>query len=1577
MFVLLGYIIHEMIHENNRIRIYRGYAVRGQVPVIIKVLKEEANNPVEISKFIYEYEITRTLEIEGIIKPIRLEKAGNSLALIMEDTGAVYLREYVRNNYVDIPTFLDIAVQLAETLGELHQNGIIHRDLRSENILVHPGTGKTKIIDFSTAVLFSTKIENATITGAPLGTLEHMPLGMPLEQSWRVESDADYRSDYYSLGVVFYEVLTGQPLLQSEDPVECLHVHIAGKPEAPDKINPKIPQALCAVIMKLLSQNPDERYQSAFGLVRDLEECRRQWNLAGKIEPFTPGQMDISPRFELPRRLYGRKDEAQVLKTAFERACANQGEFIMVSGYAGTGKTMLINETLKPIAMKKGYFAYGKFDQLRQNIPYASFAAAMGSVIRQLMTESKENLEIWREKILRALGRSGAVITGLIPEVEMIIGQQPPVEALQPKEAQNRFFMVFGNFIKVFAEKEHPLVIFLDDIQWADLSSLQLIRYLCRDTNLDYLLLAGAYRDNEVTAEHPLPVILEKIREEGIPVRQIHLAPFDRTEVIEFIAGALHCPEAKVELLADTLYRKTCGIPFFLGQLLKSVYNEKLITFNMKKGCWEWEIEAILGLQMPDDVMDLILEKLQTLPGETISILKLASCIGNTFDIKTLSTICEKTQVETASLIFPAVLEGFVPLVSHEEKDLQVSHQGTVTGIYEFLHDMVRQAVYSLFPEEEKKKAHVKVGRMILQSMSQNELDDRILSVLDHLNRGLDLIKDLEERLKLAGYNLTAGRKAKASAAYDLAISFFRAGMELLPDGSWDSCYNLCYDLYMERAQCEYLAGDPTMAERLFDMIVNRLGTELERADVYSLKMVLYTGTGKYGEAVKIGLNALKNLGMKLPSKPGIFDNARELLLYKWHMRNKSIDDLAELPEMEDPVQKKVAQLLISFILVTCTSYPDLYALAIIKAGNHAVRYGNNEIASIGYIGYSIIEGSVLGNYADGYKLGKVAVTLVERFGKNFAKCIVYFTVGSIIYHWTRHGKEGLQYLYKAVQCAIEAGNVLIAGYSYGVILENKYIMGTALDEVLEEARKCSSYARKMKHENLAINAAIYERLASALVGRSGGFAPVGADGFDEDGFIKSMKGDKASMAAYYFSKMQLCYLSGEYRDAISAAEKIKSCTGAIMGFMLSAEYNFYYSLAITAIYEQLSPKDRKRFIKVLKKNQRQMKKWSYFCPENFLHKYLLVEAEISRIFGRKQKAWNLYDKAIRSAHENGYIQNKAIACELAARFYSAEGRDRIAKAYMSDAFRLYCEWGAVAKIQDLECRYPELLDGVEVEEEKGKYDSAEILRNILMFSNISESKAASDRDIYSIQKVIRNISEQSDPDKLLENFLEVAVESAGANKGYLILEKDDELFIEAAIEAAKVNESSRGVVIKSISLEESDNLSRSVVRYVARTFEPVIVNSIEQAGIFARDPYITKSGVKSIACIPLQLRDIPVGVLYLENSFMPGVFTEERLGLLKLLAGQMIYAKALQTFLERDASEIKGETYLSPADFLTEREMEVLRLIGAGLSNREIAERLEVTVNTVKTHIKNIYGKLQVNRRVQVVARAKELNML
>jgi predicted ATPase/DNA-binding CsgD family transcriptional regulator len=1549
MLALSGYILDEKLHENNKIRVYRGRQIQDGGPVVIKALKEEASNPSGISRLLYEYEISRSLEVDGIVKPVRLEHERMIFALVMEDTGGISLREYMQNCAVGPEHFLDIAIQLAEILGDLHQKGVIHRDLKPENILIHPATGKVRIIDFGAAVRFPQE-KSIPYTDVPVGT----PLYMPPEQTGRMERIADYRSDFYSLGAVYYELLTGRLPWQAENSAGRVHALMARQPEWPDEIDPSI-RSISAIVLKLLSQTVNERYQSAYGLLQDLKECRRQLRQTGQIEQFTPGRMDMSIHIQLPQKLYGREREIESLKAAFESVCIDRPGIIFVSGQAGIGKTVLVQEALKPFIAGKGRFITGKYDQLRQNKPYAPFAAAFGDLVRLLLTESQEDLDRWKKRILRTLGRNGMVIAEMIPELKWLVGDQLPVEALPPQEAQNRFLMVFRDFVRIFARKEHPLVLFLDDLQWADPASLQLLQYLIRDNGLSGFLFIGAYRDNETNETPPLLDILENLRKGEIPVQYLELHCFAYPQVLDFLMEALHCSGEKCGPLAEVLYRKSGGNPFFLCQLLKFVHEEKLLYFNPREGCWAWELSPIQNLQMGNDVVGLILEKLHKLPAETQDMLKIAACIGNSFDLETLSTASGVTRAELSLWLLPAVLEGFI-LTTPEHN--------------EFLHDRIQQAVYSMLPEEEKRKRHLKIGRLILQSIGQIKPDEKILTMMDHFNRGLELIEDPEERLMLAGHNFTAGCKAKAATAYDSALQYFKAGMELLPQDSWSSCYRLTYDLHMECAQCEYMSGSVETAEQLFGIVSKHAETGFELADVCSLRMILYAGTGKYSEAVQTGIDALGQFGIRLKPYPGKLYFARELMRYKWYKRGLDMEALTDLPEITDPVQRKAAELLIRLACVSSASYTDLYGLICIMAGNHAVKYGNSEMASVGYIGYSIVEGSILGNYTAGYELGQVSKTLAEKYDKSFAKCIVYFTLGAMISHWTQHGRNGLDYMSKAAGYAVEAGDVLILGYALGTILENKLILGASLHETLREAKKCRNDAIRLKHENLDRNMVIYQHHVASLGGINDDSTEAAADDLDEAAFMESIKEDKGTLVALHFTKLQRCYLFGDYKSALSEADKMKELYDVILGFMLTAEGNFYQSLAITAAYKELSPKNRKKYCKILVSNQRQMKRWSDSCKENYLHKYLLVAAEEARLSGRQQEAMSLYDRAVQSARENGYVQNEALANELAAEFYIASGHDKIAKVYMTDACLGYAAWGARAKVKALQELYPDLLE--ETLEKEIKPNPVNILSNVLNFSDNSSSEPENHSDTDILRKAMRHISEEADLDKLFGGFLDLAVRIAGADRGYLILEKDSKLFVEAG----RTENQQPMAAQAAVAVEKCGWLSKAVVRYVARTLETVMLNGREQAGIFAADAYVAQAKGKSIACLPLLFRGIPAGVLYLENSLQESVFMPERLELLKLLSAQLVTAKKLQAYLEGKPEErnLAAALLVEP---LTAREAEVLQLIARGMSNREIADKLGLTANTVKGYIKNIYGKLGANRRVQVAARAKELGLL
>jgi predicted ATPase/DNA-binding CsgD family transcriptional regulator len=1561
-----GIAITEQIYENDKIIIYKGYLIENQASILIKMLKNDTIHFSEAAKLINEYIITKSLHIDGIIKPIKIELTDSIFALITEDIGAVCLRSFIDSHTIIPSLFINIASQLAETINYFHEKGIVHRDLKPENIFIHPDTTKIYISGFGNSVNISSENENVFASINPEWSFKY---ASP-EQSCRLNSKIDKRSDLYSLGVILYEILTGQLPINANSEAEWVQAHITINPIPPDKINPDIPRMVSNIIMKLLKKNVQERYQSAFGVLWDIKECKKQLNETGKISCFTIGQKDTFAYFKLPDILYGRDDEKAVLESAFARACNGGTEAVFINGLPGTGKTALVNDFLKPLVIKKGYFITGKVDQLKKNIPYVPFADAFESLIMQLMTESGKVLNHWKRRILTVLKKNGAVITEIIPKLECIIGKQSPVDELPPKEAENRFFMALRDFVCLFARKDHPLVIFIDDLHWADFSSIQLMDYLINEANINNFLFVGAYRDNELNENHSLIKVFENATENKF-IRFINTLPLDWKQTLSLVSDALHTSSDKVISLAEVLYRESGGNPFFLRQLLKLVHDRELIYFDTQKSDWKWKPDAIQQLNLGNDVLQIFLRKFKGLPYETQEIMKWISCLGSIFDLSTLALIWGKPVEGTVSDLIPAIHEGLVLPVSNKATEtLTTEYSQSEVSQYRFLHDRVQQVIYSLIDEKERKKKHQFIGRLLLQYKAGDDLDENILLIMDHFSRSLELFSKPEERLMIARYGLMAGRKARNSAAYISALQYFRIGKSMLDDTSWDNEYSLTYDLYLEMAQAEFMSANVDAAEILFDTVIEKGESEVERATVYGLKVILYASVGEYDEAIKTGITALKKLGVKIPEHPTKLDYFRELLIYKWQMRNKKIEDLVNLPEINESKQRKITELLCRLSTVTMIYNPDLYYYTIIKSGNHAVCNGNSYMASVGYFGYSLTEGCILGNYNLSSRYSNVCIDLAERYGVSSAKCIIYFVVGAFITHWNKHASFGLEYLKKAITYGTESGDVLIIGYAYCLILENCYLMGCSLAKIAEMVKKKKETTKRLKHDNLTINVAIYERVVSILQASNEESYESSISEYQTREFLELVQRDKASLATYYCNKTYLCYMSGDYMEALAVARSVEPLINSVLGFLITAKYYFYYSLVIITIYDKLAPKDKKQLWRKLKKHLRQMKKWSVFCKENFLHKYQLIKAEIANFEKNDTDAGLLYNMAIQSAHENGYIQDEALANELASKFYISRGMKKIGMSYMVNSIRGYYKWGAISKVRQLQKQYNEIGDLVEQNLQKD--DDTDKLLNMLSISIPGNSKSEVRLDNFLIDNALEELLKETDINKMLKKFLKISVTYISADRGFLILNRNGELLIKEIID----NNSSQ-IITQEALLEQSNNLSKAIVRYVARTHETVIVNCGQNTGIFDTDPYIIHSNSKSIASLPLIYQGEVVGVLYFENSFMTGVFTQELLEALKRLAICIGCSKKIQLYLEDSGynNEVGVSQYL--IDPLTERETEVLRLIAEGMSNMEIADKLDITINTVKGYIKNIYLKLGVNRRVQVVKKARELNIL
>jgi predicted ATPase/signal transduction histidine kinase/CheY-like chemotaxis protein/tRNA A-37 threonylcarbamoyl transferase component Bud32 len=1467
------------IYESANSLVYRGIREGDRTPIILKVLKEDYPTPAEVTRYKQEYEITRSLNLDGVVKAYDLQDYQRSLVMLLEDFGGESLAKWMQNSpqaYCPLPLaeFLRLASKITEILGRIHAVNVIHKDLNPGNIVLNPKTEVVKIIDFG----ISTRLTRTNPTFKNPNVLEGTLAYISPEQTGRMNRTLDYRTDFYSLGVTFYELLTGQLPFTTTDILELVHCHIAKQPSPPHQVNADIPRVVSDIIMKLMAKNAEERYQSAWGLKADLEEYLRQLETTGQIATFGLGNQDISDKFQIPQKLYGREAEVETLLTAFERIAtreAKQAELMLVAGYSGIGKSALVQEIYKPITEKRGYFLTGKFDQLQRNIPYSAVVSAFAGLVRQLLSEPEHQLQQWRNKLLTALGTNGQIITNVIPEVELIIGKQAPVPDVGATEAQNRFNRVFQKFIRVFCSKEHPLVIFLDDLQWADSATLKLIELMMTDANTQDLFVIGAYRDNEVNLSHPLNMTLEELRKEGATISWITLAPLGFGAIAQLIADTLHSEIRTIDSLAELVLRKTGGNPFFVNEFLKTLYNENLLTFDFEHLIWRWDVTQIENKNITENVVELMIGKLKKLPYTTQKILKLAACIGAEFDLKTLSIINEKTPEEVFPELVLAAQSGSILTTSELDEQLLVQD-------YKFLHDRVQQAAYALIDEAQKQVVHLQIGRNLLEKTSPEGLSERLFEIVDHLNHGIELVTAQLERNEIARLNLIAGQKAKAAIAYSMAKKYLATGRDWLAASSWKTNYDLTLELYLEITEVAYLCGEFEQVEYWAAIVLQEAKTVLDIVKLYEVKIQTDIAQSQLLKAINTALQVLQQLGISFPKKPSYLKIQLELDTISSLISEKLIEDLIHLPEMVEPENLAAMRILSSITIAAYVAAPDLMPLLVSKQVNLSIQYGNAFVSSFAYAFYGLILCGTVGDIETGYEFGQLALSLLSHPNTHSLRARTLVIVHNFIMHWKESIRDTSQRLLEAYQSGLETGDLEFAAYCVHCYCFQSYAVGKELVEVEREMTKYSEAIRQIKQEAALTWNQIYQQSVSNLMECSINPCRLIGESYNEEIGLPQHKAanDGTAIFVVYFHKLFLCYLFSEYAQAVENSTLAESYLISVAGTAIVPLYYLYDSLAKLATYRESSTQAQSEILKKVALSQEKMKHWAHYAPMNYLHKYHLVQAETARVLGQLLEAAEFYEQAILGAKDNEYIQEEALAYELAAKFYLSRSRGKIAQTYMKEAHYCYERWGATAKVKDLETKYPQLLT-----------HSPSVTRTIATrttnSATITGASSGEALDLATVMKASQAISGEIVLEQLLSSLIQILIENAGAQTGYLILHKDGEWVIEARSEV----DSSASVdayttrVLQSIPIDK--HLPIAIINYIVRTKESLVLNDATREGSFTDEPYIKEHQTKSILCAPLLNRSKLIGLFYLENNLSVGAFTPERLEVLNLLSSQ------------------------------------------------------------------------------------------
>ncbi|WP_437816961.1 protein kinase domain-containing protein [Sorangium sp. So ce1078] len=1537
MALLSRYTLIQPIHEGRSAILYRGRRSADGVPIVAKVLKSEYPEPREIAKLRHEFAVLRQLALPGVVLAHALEKHHHGVALVLEDTGGRSLAEVIARERLGLATVLRIAVSLADTLGAVHQRSVVHKDIKPHNILVRmDGQLSVKLADFGIATRLAQELQRAQPPDALEGTL----LYMAPEQTGRMNRVVDRRTDLYSLGATLYELLTGKPPFPLTDPLELVHSHIARTPPPPRALAPEVPEVVSDIVMKLLSKAAEDRYQSAQGLKHDLSACLAGLGSIGHAAPFPLGQRDASGELRLSQKLYGRDAELSTLASAAVRAASGAAELLLISGHAGVGKSALVSELPGILTRERRSFllAAGKFEELARGTPYVGVARVLQDVVRQILAEPAEAVARQRAALLRAVGQGGQVIVDLVPELQVLLGPQPPVPELGPTEAQNRFALVVQRFFQALTA-ERPLCLFLDDLQWADPASLKLLPLLLADqaSGLSdraggHLLVIGAYRAGEVDAAHPLATTLEALGKAGGVVRTIELGPLSAADVARLVADALACGEARAAPLAELVFERTGGNPFFLSQLLLALHESGALAFDERAGAFSWDLDRIRERGLAGDVVALMASKIERLAPETQRVVKLAACVGHEFTLKLLATLHGKSAVETGRDLWEALREGLVLPRDPEYRLLYDDSTAASFDVsYRFLHDRIQQAAYALIEGDLREEAHLTIGRLLLASDDREIDEDHLFGALRHLNLVAARLDAPRERQRLAAWNLTAGRKAKAATAYQAAAAYLRAGIAALGEAGWEAQPDLAFALRLEQAECAYLAGDHGASERLFEELLPRAATRVARARVLRLRAVLYLTSSRFADAVSAGIEALALFGIDVPKGEGALGAAFAAGLEEVsrNLAGRSPGDLASAPEMTDPDARAACEILSTLIQPGPLIGPVLYGFLNVTQINLFLKHGHSELSAYGAISFGFMLAMVLERHDEARAFSELALALQGRFRNDGLACKLNELLG-VFSHFFRPVRASLAYLDRAYEAGLESGDFLYLSYAFFHSIAIRFCAGDELGAVRADAGRGVELTQRTQVAICEAGLLLVKQAAASLVGGTEGPLSLSGDGFDEAAFVEAHRGPDAEFiaCAYYLLKAELAYLHGEHAASLSMAAEAEARSASGNNLYLLTELSFYTCLAILAESpppEPLAPAER---AERLARHRAKLAAWAERCPENFQHKHALVRAEAARASGEGlDAALPLYDEAIEAARQCGFAHHAALASELCARLLLERGRAKVARVYMTDAYYGYLQWGATAKAAQLAERHAHLLLPGE--------PAARFVPSATVSSS-SSSTGGLGFDALSVLRAAQAISGEIVLDRLLERLVEILVENTGAQRGVLLLQHGDALRVEALISVAPEERA----VGPDAAARVGGALATSVVRHVQRTREPVITGYAAAGQRFADDPHIAATRPRSILCLALAHQGRLTGVLYLEHSAIHDAFSPARLELLRALSSQAASAiENAQLYARVEA--MRAELQRSNASLAQEvaSQTEQLRAANEQLT-RELAER-------------------------------------
>ena len=1508
-----GYTITEKIYEHPPYVIYRGLREGDGLAVVIKTLSDTYPKKEDILGLKREYRITKSLSIKGIIEHYDLiEHSHTNMAIVMESFG-ISLRDYLQTfdaKRCSLDDFFWIAINLVETCSVLQKKGIIHKKINPLNILIDPDLKEIRIIDLSD----SSELSQETIQHVPFSHWdENTIMYISPEQTGRINRGIDYRSDFYSLGMCFYQMLTGVLPFKAEDAIGWVHATIGRIPIPLFEVNPIIPPVISELVLKLLSKNAENRYQSGYGLLHDLRTCRDLIKTGDLHFQFQLGKEDVSQEFQIPQKLYGREREMEKLETLFENVSLGSVEFCLVSGYSGIGKTALVSELGRYIVKKNGYLIQGKFEQFKQNAPFSTIADAFGGLLEQLFGEPVERFEGWQKNLSSALGKDAHLLTDLIHGLEFIIGPQETIPTLSPDEFQKRFYKVFISFIKVFTKKEHPLVLFMDDLQWSDVPTLNLIRELVTSSDLEHFFIIGAYRTKEVDATHPLSLVLREIKSKRF-LEDIELKPLEPQAFYALLQESLFCSPKEAEALGLELYNKTGGNPFFFIQLLKSLKESHAISFKAESGRWFWDITAIQNQNFSDNVIDILVENQNRLSSTAREIVQIAACIGNTFDLKTLSVISEKTSEEIGMDLFEALrLDMILPLKEQykfigggEYPDNELLDLiNELNPSYKFQHDRIQQAAYSQIPSLKKQQLHLEIGKLLLSTASKEEFEEKMITIVNHLNEGIAYFSESDLRT-YAELNFKAANKAKQSSAYDNALEYLKIAQKLLGSSQWELHYDLAWEIHNELQYCLYLTGDWKGADEISDILLERSKEPIEKGLVLASRTRQYATTQRMRESILAAYEGLAILGFNLEEKPSEKDIQEELVLIDRQLQGRSIKSLVDLPLITDKKAKIANQLLMEiFPAAFLSGTGEMFPYLVLKSVNIALTYGNSSETAFAYAAFGMLLCGYLEDTAKGYEYGKLGVELNQKLDDEPLRARIVYVYTMFVHHWSNHWTSMTPWFKKGIEAGYQSGDLLYLAYS----AQDCIIWDPQLDleAASQEHKKLLEIVEECEYKDSLDSGTLFLQMQLNFQGlTSDKFSMTNAD-FDEDVCVKGMKERRfmTGLSNYTIYKAEIHLLYNDGHGALPYVLEQEERTASVMALPQMVRFQVVSFLVYAMVLPGCSEGERKLYYARMKQSQKRMASWAKQCPENFEHLDLFMKAEIARVLNKNEMALGLYEQSISAARNSGFLHDEAMCNERAGNMLLGLTFGKAAEGYLREAHYLYYRWAAYRKVEDLEENYPSI-----------RFPSNYAFKNNQLSVAMESSQISSEPlqtqslDILSVLKASQAISGELALDKLLESTLKVLIENAGANVGMIVDLIEDHIIVRARIcldDPAGDPESSQDLI----------EFPKTLIHTAFRRNEAIVIDNASELNSFSSDTYFKKNKTLSVICVPLTLHGKRTSAIYMENNLIHSAFTKERVKVIEMLSTQATISMENAKIYEQQKSLLSAQQRFVPIQFL------------------------------------------------------------